>query len=354
MFAYVAKRLIMAMAVVYVVLSLSFFMIRLMPGSPVSALEGQLRLEGVVNPVAIQARVNEIYALQPKGPIWKQYLVYIWHALHGNLGRSVSNPGVTVAHVIAGALPWTIFVVAVALIISFLIGIGIGAAMAAFADSWFAKVMTFVSSVLSAIPSYLIAIILLYFLTDVYRLFPIGGAYGVDVQVGLNGRFIASIFYHAMLPIAAYVIISFGGWALGMKGTAVSVLGAEYVRAAESRGLTRRRVAQSYIGRNAMLPQVTSLALSIGFMFGGSVFIETFFLYPGLGYYLIHSVDARDYSVMMGCFLVITIAVVLANLAVDLLYPLVDPRIAMPGGSRGSREHEPMGGAAAVAGGAVA
>jgi peptide/nickel transport system permease protein len=126
------------------------------------------------------------------------------------------------------------------------------------------------------------------------------------------------------------VITSFGGWALGMKGSAVSVLGAEYVRAAESRGLSDRRVAQSYVGRNSMLPMITQLALSVGFMFGGSVFIETYFQYPGVGYYLIQSVNQRDYSLMMGCFLLITVTVIVTNLLVDLLYPLIDPRIASP------------------------
>jgi len=115
-----------------------------------------------------------------------------------------------------------------------------------------------------------------------------------------------------------------------MKGSVSTILGAEYVRAGEAWGLSRWRVTRSYIGRNAMLPMVTNLALSLGYMFGGSVFIETFFVYPGLGYYLIQSVEQRDYPVMMGCFLLITIAVVVANLVVDLAYPLVDPRIMSP------------------------
>jgi peptide/nickel transport system permease protein len=128
--------------------------------------------------------------------------------------------------------------------------------------------------------------------------------------------------------------VAFGGWALTMKGSVSTILGADYVRASESWGLSRYRVTRSYIGRNAMLPMVTNLGLSLGYMFGGSVFIETFFVYPGLGYYLVQSVNQRDYPVMMGCFLLITIAVVVSNLIVDLIYPLVDPRIMSPGGRR--------------------
>src|SRR5262249_15971135 len=133
-----------------------------------------------------------------------------------------------------------------------------------------------------------------------------------------------------ILPISAYVITSFGGWALLMKGSAISTLGSEYVRAAEARGLRTWRITQTYVGRNAMLPQVTLLALPVGFLFGGSVFIEEYFNWPGIGNQLISSVNARDYAVMMGCFVLITVAVVISNLFVDLMYPLVDPRIVSP------------------------
>ena len=117
----------------------------------------------------------------------------------------------------------------------------------------------------------------------------------------------------------------------------MTTLGADYVRAAESWGLSSRRVTQSYIGRNSMLPMVTNLALSVGFLFGGAVFVETYFTYPGIGYYLINAVNSRDYSLMMGCFILITVAVVFANLLVDLMYPLVDPRIVSPAQSKRAR-----------------
>jgi len=334
MLVYLVKRITMAVVIVFVVVSLSFFMIRLMPGNPMDALRAQLQLQGGLTPEQIQQKINSVYGILPSGPIWQQYLTYVGHAFTGDLGRPITNPGTTVVAVIAQALPWTILVVAVALIISFLIGVAVGSGMAAFQNSVFARVMTFVVSFLSAVPSYLVAIVLLYLLANTYQVFPSGGAYGVDVVVGPNLGYIGSVLYHAILPIAAYVITSFGGWALGMKGSAVSVLGAEYVRAAESRGLSDRRITRFYVGRNSMLPMITQLALSVGFMFGGSVFIETYFQYPGVGYYLIQSVNQRDYSLMMGCFLLITVSVVVTNLLVDLLYPLVDPRIANPAARR--------------------
>lgn len=331
---YLAKRVGTAVFVIYVVVSLSFFMIRLMPGNGMQFLEAQLQRQGGYTPQQIEQQVAAIYAVTPNAPILQQYLQYLGNAVTGDFGNSYTHPGESVIHIIASALPWTIFSVGIALLVSFVIGIAIGTVMAATQATGFSKVLTLVISFLSAVPNYLIAILLIYFLTDIHPLFPQGGAYSADVQPGLNAAFVGSIFSHAILPILAYVIVGFGGWALQMKGSAISTLGTEYVRAAEIRGLGRRRVLRSYVGRNSMLPQVTLLALSLGFMFGGSVFIEQLFNYPGIGYYLVTAVNSRDYSVMMGCFVLITLSVVVSNLVVDLIYPLVDPRIVRPTAQR--------------------
>jgi peptide/nickel transport system permease protein len=331
---YVTRRLITAVAIIYIVVSASFFMVRLMPGNAMEYLTTQLELQGNMTPQEIQQKVNAIYGVMPTAPLWRQYFQYVGHAFQGNLGTSVLNPGETVTHIVGGALPWTIFSVGVALLISFIIGIAVGTIMAVYQARWFTKFITLAVSFLSAVPNYLVAILLIYFLADRNTIFPSGGSYAINVKPGLNGAFIVSVIEHATLPIAAYVVTAFGGWALTMKGAAISTLGSEYVRAAESRGLRTRRVAQSYVGRNSMLPMVTSLALSIGYVFGGSVFIETYFTYPGIGYYLIQAVTERDYSLMMGCFILITVSVVVANFIVDLLYPLVDPRVASPAGRK--------------------
>lgn len=369
MISYLLRRLGIALLTIYVVVTISFFMIRLMPGNAASYLQNQLLLQGGLTSVQIQARVNALLGIQPKSPVWQQYLQYLGDMVHGNLGRSLINPSTTVLHVVAGALPWTLFSVGVALLISFVIGVGAGTIMAAFADTATARLLTLVVSFMTAIPNYLIAIILLYLLADQYHIFPSNGAYSINTTIGWNLPFLESVISHAVLPVAAYVITAWGGWALGMKGCVVNTLGSDYVRAAESWGLPRRRVTQSYLGRNSMLPMVTSLALSLGFMVGGSVFIETYFSYPGMGFYLIQAVNSRDYSVMMGCFLVITVSVVLANLLVDLFYPLVDPRILSPAARSRSKFDEadtvqggegvlvgavgPSGGPASATGGAT-
>jgi len=324
---YLARRVLMALVTVYAVVTASFYVVRLMPGNAIQFLEFQLQQQGGVSPDQVKQQVQAIYGVMPSGPLWQQYVQYIAQIFRGDFGVSVLNPGQSVLSIILSALPWTLLLVGVSLLISFVIGLIIGTVMAAYPDNRFAKIMTGVVSFLSAIPNYLVAIVLIYLLADQHHLFPITGAYSNNTTPGFNLPFIGSVAYHATLPIAAYVIVSFGAWALAMKGSVTTVLGADHVRAAESRGLSRRRVTQTYIGRTAMLPMVTNLALAVGFMFGGSVFIETYFSYPGLGFRLISAVNSRDYSLMMGCFILITVAVVVSNLLVDLIYPFVDPRI---------------------------
>jgi peptide/nickel transport system permease protein len=337
MTSYLVKRLAMAIFTIYVVVSLSFFMVRLMPGNAMEYLEAQMTQEGGMSPEEILAKVQAIYGIMPKGPLWKQYFQYIGNAFHGDLGNSITNPGVSVVSIIAGALPWTVFTISVSLLISFAIGLILGTIMATFPKSWFAKLMTGLTSFLQAIPIYFVAIVLIYFFADQHAWFPLEGTYTTGLQPGFNWPFIQSALDHAVLPLASYIIVGFGGWALVMKGSVVTTLGADYVRAAESWGLSTRRVTQSYIGRNSMLPMVTNLALSIGFLFGAAIFVETEFNYPGIGYYLINAVNSRDYSLMMGCFIIITVAVIFGNLLVDLMYPLVDPRIVSPAASKRAR-----------------
>jgi peptide/nickel transport system permease protein len=338
---YLARRILMALVTIYVVVTISFYMVRLMPGNPMQFLESQLEQQGSVSPDQIRQQVQAIYGVMPSGPLWQQYLTYVANIFRGDFGNSMLNPGQSVTSIIASALPWTVLLVGISLIISFVIGLVIGTILAAYPETNFSKIMTGVVSFLSAVPNYLIAIVLIYLLGDLHHLFPITGAYSNNTVPGLNFPFIGSVLYHALLPMSAYVIVSFGAWSLAMKGSVTTVLGADYVRAAEARGLGGRRVTQTYIGRNAMLPMVTNLAVSVGYMFGGSVFIETYFAYPGLGYRLINAVNSRDYSLMMGCFILITISVVVSNFVVDLVYPAIDPRILKPGNRKAKITPQP-------------
>jgi peptide/nickel transport system permease protein len=313
---------------VWAVITISFFMIRLMPGNAVQYMYEQLLISHTVSPQQALLQVKSLYNVNLKAPLDVQYLHYLWGVAHGNFGTSIIYVGTPVMHILANAIPWTVLSVSISLILSFIFGISIGTIMAYFRKSRISTVITIAMTFLNAIPNYIIALLLLYFLADLHHVFPTGGAYGVTVTPGWNFPFLASIASHLALPVIAYVISAVGGWALGMKSSVVSTLGEEYISAARSRGLDDRRILQSYVGRNAIVPLATSLGLSIGFMFGGSVFIETLFNYPGIGYYLIQAVDGRDYTLMMGAFILITVAVVAANWLTDIMTQKLDPRTA--------------------------
>jgi peptide/nickel transport system permease protein len=277
----------------------------------------------------INARIQVLYGLSVKEPLGVQYLQYLGNLLRGNLGTSIMYPGRSVDAILGSAIPWTILVVASSLLVSFVFGVLIGTVAAYKRKAWYSGVITMVSAVFSAIPNYIVALLLLYWLADLKHWFPIGGAYDVSVTPGFNLPFIANVADHAFLPFLAFTVTGFGSWALGMKGNTASVLGEDYIAAATARGIPEHRITTHYVGRNALLPAMANLAIQIGFLFGGSVFIETTFTYPGLGYYLIAATNGRDYPLMMGCFILIIVATGVANFLADLLYVKLDPRIKL-------------------------
>lgn len=328
MAAYIVRRIGISFVIIFIVLTVSFFLIRLMPGSAVQYMYYQLMQSHSEAPQQIMQQVEALYGVNLHQTLWQQYVSYLVNAVHFNFGQSILFPGKSVTSIIANAIPWTVTIVGTSLIISFIIGVAVGTLISYFQRSRLAGAVTAVLTVLNAVPNYIIALVLLYWFADLHPIFPIGGAYTAGITPGWTFRFLGSVFMHALLPILTFVITSIGGWALAMKSSVVSALGDEYVTAAHSRGLGERRILMSYVGRNAMLPLVTSLGISIGFMFGGSVFIETAFSYPGIGYYLITAVNGRDYPLMMGCFILATTAVVFANLLTDLIHTRLDPRVA--------------------------
>ncbi len=325
---YVLKRLGISLLIIWVVITISFFMIRLMPGNAIEFMYHQLLMQKTMSPQQALEQVQALYSVNLKAPLIVQYVNYLAGVIHGNLGTSIVFTGAPVSQILANAIPWTVLSVAVSILLSFFLGITIGTMMAYFRRSKISAAVTLLMTFLNAVPNYVVAVILLYLLADLHHVFPTGGAYAATTTPGWNEPFIASVANHLALPVIAYVITAVGGWALGMKSSVVSTLGEEYITAARARGLDDRRILRSYVGRNAILPLATSLGLSLGFMFGGAVFIETLFNYPGIGYYLIQAVDGRDYTLMMGAFILITVAVVAANWLTDLLNQRLDPRSA--------------------------
>jgi peptide/nickel transport system permease protein len=325
----IGRKVLGALAVIYVVITLTFFLIRLMPGNAVDYLRAQLIQQGTMSIEQIDQQVRALYGIDVRQPVGIEYLQYMGNLLRGDLGRSILYPSQSVTTIIGHALPWTILIVASSLFISFAIGVLLGLIAAYKRTSTFSNVITLISAIFSAVPNYIVAILALYWLGDLAHVFPISGAYDASAPVGFNPAFVRSVAAHAVLPVFSYVITSFGGWMLAMKGSTSSVLGEDYIAAAVARGIPDHRVTTAYVGRNALLPMMTGLAISMGYMFGGAVFIETTFAYPGLGYYLVTATNGRDYPLMMGCFILIIVAVIVANLLTDIFYVKLDPRIKM-------------------------
>jgi peptide/nickel transport system permease protein len=259
-------------------------------------------------------------------PIWKQLLDYIAGVLHGDLGRSISS-FTPVSEIIVKSLPWTVFISSIALTLSFTIGTIMGLVLAYKRGTKFEGFSVAALTIFGAIPNYIMALILFYVLTIVYPILPMRGGYDSLIPVGLTFEFIVSVITHAILPVASYVLTDFAGWALGIRAMATTILGEDYVTVAKARGLKESRIVTNYVGRNSILPQFTGLVLSIGFLFGGSPLVETIFTYPGIGRFFASAVSARDYPLLQGLFLVLSITVISANLIADILYTRIDPRV---------------------------
>jgi peptide/nickel transport system permease protein len=307
---------------IFIVLIVSFVLVRLSPYSPVTA---QLINRQSAGATSVQAQIDYYYSLYPSGPLYIQFLNYFWAVVNGRLGHSIIS-GLPVTTIIGEALPWTLLIVVSSTLISFAIGTVLGMLLAyrrgSRADTSGLTILT----VLSSVPVYIVALVFLVLLTFAWPIFPHGGAYDIADTPGFNYPFISSVLYHATLPVLTLTLVNFGGWALSMRANTVSILGEDYVTAVETRGISPFRIATRYVGRNAILPQFTSLVLALGFSFTGAVFVENVFTYPGLGYLLINAVNINDYSLLMGIFITYIVAVVIGLLIADLTYGVLDPR----------------------------
>jgi peptide/nickel transport system permease protein len=320
-----SARLLTGLVMIWVVASGTFFLVRLMPGDPVATAYEADIVHGMT-PDQASAATALLYGFVPRQSLPRQYLAYLGQLAHFNLGQSITYEGVPVAHIVAAAAPWTIILVLSGILVSFVIGACAGVLAATRRSTKTGDLLTVSGSLLHGIPQFIIAILLAYVFTTLWAVLPFGAPYDVTLTPGWNLEFIGSLVTHAILPVAAYALASYGGWLLTMKSSVVSVLGDDFILAAELRGL-RPLTIMRYVARNAMLPLFTILALTIGFMFGGAIFIEHVFIYPGLGDLLLSSIGKRDYPLMTGTFLIITTAVILANILADLLYGVIDPRV---------------------------
>jgi peptide/nickel transport system permease protein len=309
---------------VFAVVTLSFVLIRLMPGGPVDYLRAQY-IQQNLSPAEIQEKIALYTNIRTDETILEQYVGYMTSLAQFDLGRSIFYDR-SVSAILGEAIPWTVLYMSIALCLMFVIGVSLGAFMAYREGSYFDTLSTLTAIVANSVPYYIAAILLVYALGFELSVLPTSGRMNPDTVVGMNVQFVLGVFAHAALPVLSLVVTGFGGKAITMRGNAISELGEDYLRVARLRGLSERRIALRYVARNAILPMYTGMMISIGTMFGGSVILEMIFAYPGVGYYVFKSISSRDYPLMMGGFILITVAVVIGVLIADLTYGKLDPR----------------------------
>lgn len=304
---------------------LNFTLPRLMPGDPVAAIMARIA-QGMSNSTGMK-EVYEQYAklFGTNQPILEQFFLYIKNVFHGNFGTSFSQYPRPVSDIIRSSILWTVCLQFPAIIIGWLIGNMLGA-LAAYVKKGYDKVLMPVSIFVSNIPAFGMAVILLVIFGVYLRWFPTSGGYGFDLIPNASWKFIWSVIVHYQLPFWSIVLTTIGGQAIGMRSMSIYELNADYVKYSRFMGVKDKQIV-GYVFRNAMLPQVTGLALSIGTMVGGALVAEIIFSYPGLGYTLLNGIMGQDYPLISAVTLIITVMVLLANFLIEIIYGLIDPRV---------------------------
>jgi peptide/nickel transport system permease protein len=325
---YVIRRLGMFVLTVWLGATLIFIIPRLAPGDPVAAMVTRLMAQSgyVANSAEIIEAWRARFGLD--APILIQYFRFLRNSIAFDLGYSLAQFPVKVEEMVSRSLPWTIGLLAIATLISFIAGNTIGALLAWRRTPALVKNLLPLTLTFTSIPFFMLAILLIYVFGFGLKWFPIGGGYDTrTVTMGLNWPFIKSVIYHGTLPAFAIVIASMGFWALGMRGMMITNEGEDYMILAQAKGLHAGRIFWRYAVRNAVLPQVTALALSLGGIVGGSVLVEYLFSYPGMGYLLYQGIVNNDYTVIQGIVFILILSTATAVLIIDMIYPMIDPRI---------------------------
>jgi peptide/nickel transport system permease protein len=304
---------------------LNFTLPRLMPGDPVAAIVSRVA-QGLSDATGVQAIYEQYTELfGTNRPIHEQFFLYVRNVLHGDFGFSISQYPRTVADVIASSIWWTVTLQLPAIIVGWLIGNFLGA-LAAYLKKGFDKVLMPVSIFASSLPAFGMAVILSVVFAVTLEWFPTSGGYGFDMIPNSSWEFIWSVIVHYQLPFWSIVSITIGGQAIGMRSMAIYELNADYVKYSRFMGIKDRKILR-YVFRNAMLPQVTGLALSIGTMVGGALVAELIFSYPGLGSTIYSAALGRDYPLISATALIITMMVLITTFIIEILYGFIDPRI---------------------------
>jgi len=322
---YFSKKLVWFGITFFAAFLLNFFLPRMMPGDPVAAIVARMA-QGQTNTAGVQAiyeQYTELFGTNK--PMLTQFFIYLKNVIHGDFGFSFSQYPRTVANVLKSSLWWTVILQFPAIIIGFLIGNVLGV-LAAYLRGWYDKALMPLSIFASGFPAFGMATVLLVIFGITLNWFPTSGGYGFDMIPSLGWAFFWSAIVHYMLPFLSIVLIAIGGWAIGMRSMSIYELNSDYVKYSRFMGIKDKKIIQ-YVFRNAMLPQVTGLALAIGTMVGGALVAEIIFSYPGLGTTLLSAIRGQDYPMISAVTLIITMMVLIATFALEILYGFIDPRI---------------------------
>lgn len=326
---YVLQRLGLFILVVWTAITINFLIPKMTPRNPLR----EKLLEQASRSGYIEEGFDEMVAAYEAKfgldqPLWRQYVRYMGDVLRGDLGYSIANYPRTVWELVRTALPWTLGLLAVTTIVAFVLGTIMGAMMAWPKSSPFVKHIMPSFLVLGAIPAYLVALILIYFISYRWQWLPLAGGYSLGTVPNMSIDFALDVLKHSLLPALAIVLTSIGGWVIGMRGMMVTVQGEDYMTFGEAKGLKDGRLFNRYGVRNAILPQVTGLALSFSTLVSGSVLVELVFQYPGVGTLLQRAISQLDYWMIYGINLIIIVSIAVAMFIMDMVYPLLDPRIS--------------------------
>lgn len=324
----ILRHILMLLAVIWAAATLNFFLPQLAPKNPITEkLTVLAETSGVSGQqiADLTAALNERFGLER--PLMQRYLDYLWDVARFDFGQSISNYPARVGDLIAQAMPWTIGLMVTTTLISFVLGTLIGAYAAWRRDSVLLQALSSALMVFSAIPFYLIGLVLIYVFAVRLGWFPISGGYSIFSIPAPTWDFAREVLHHSILPALSITIASIGIWAVGMRGMMVTVQGEDYMTFARARGLTDRRMFLHYGLRNAILPQVTALALFFGQVVTGAVLVEAVFGYPGMGNLLLSSITLFDYPTIYGIVFILIVTIAVSMLAVELIYPFLDPRV---------------------------
>jgi len=325
---YIVRRFFILVAVIFAAVSLNFFLPRIGGENPIrqklmaqAALSGaaQLGMEDMVKEYEEKFGLNK--------PLWEQYLTYMSDISRFDFNYSIISYPRKVADIIAEAIPWSMALLLVSTILGFLIGNLFGALQAWPNAPKFLKFVMPPFMMLSAIPYFLLGLILVYVFGFFMGVFPMYGGYKTGTIPMLTPAFMWDVAWHSFLPALSIILVSMGGWALGMRSLMIMTQGEDYVIFADAMGLNDRTIFSQYAVRNALLPQVTALGLALGTIVSGAVLVEGIFGYPGIGTVLFHAIEGADYFLIQGIVFVIILSIGTATFILDIIYPLLDPRI---------------------------